>query len=161
MVHTGVKINKDEVLKAAIARKSVSKVIGNVADLSKLNKAQILAVAQGHIAYSRIQAVANVVKGKTKENVKKVKPGATPKDASIKITQMARERIVAVSENTDMLMAVTGCDQLMQALKALDADLDAQQEVAREFGMEWELIKFLFEQEVINPTLLRMQLEKV
>jgi hypothetical protein len=43
----------------------------------------------------------------------------------------------------------------------VESDADLQQEVSQEFGMEWELIKFLFEQGVINPTLLRIHLEKV
>lgn len=159
--HSGVKINRDEFLKVAIARKSVSKVIGNVADMSKLTKEQIRALAQGHVSYSRVQTVANVPKGKTKENPKRIKPGAAPKDQDTKFTQMARERIVAVSENTDMLMAATGCDQLMLALDLIDADIDLQKEVANEFGLEWELIKFLFKESVVNPTLLRIQLEKV
>ena len=157
--HTGVQINKDEFLRAAIARKSVSKVIGNVADLSKLDKTQIKSLAQGHIAYSRVQPVANVVKGKTKDKVKKAKAGTGTKDVDVKIIQLARERIVAVCENTDMLMSITGCDQLMQALQVMDNDALMQAEVALEFGMDWELIKFLFEHEVINPTLLRIQLE--
>jgi hypothetical protein len=159
--HSGVKINKDQFLQAAISRKSVSKVIGNVADLGKLNKTQIKALAQGHLSYSRLQNVPNVVKGKTKENPKKVAVGQSAKDSDAILIQLARERIVGVIENTDMIMSMTGCDQLMQALAVVESDADLQQEVSQEFGMEWELIKFLFEQGVINPTLLRIHLEKV
>jgi hypothetical protein len=159
--HTGAKINKDQFLQAAIARKSVSKVIGNVADLSRLNKTQIRALAQGHLSYSRLQNVPNVVKGKTKEKVKKAGSAQPTKDTDAVLIQLARERIVGVIENTDMLLSITGCDQLMQALAVVDSEVDLQQEIANEFGMEWELIKFLFEDGVINPTLLRIHLEKL
>lgn len=159
--HTGVRINKDEFLCEAIARKSVSKVIGNVADLSKLNKDEIRALASGHIAYSRIATVANVPKGKTKENVAKKKPTTVNKDVAVKLQQLARERIVAVSENTDVLLSFTGCDLVSDAIVACDADPEIQQALQDEFGLEWFMIRKLYVDGVINADLLNLKMESV
>jgi hypothetical protein len=158
--HTGVRINKDEFLREAIARKSVSKVIGNVADLTKLNKDEIRALASGHIAYSRIATVAHVPKGKTKQNVAvKKAPAAANKDMLIKLQQLARERIVAVSENTDVLLGFTGCDLVSDAIKVCDAEPDIQQALQDEFGLEWFMIRKLYVDGVINPDLLNLKME--
>lgn len=157
--HTGVRINKDEFLREAIARKSVSKVIGNVADLSKLNKDEIRALASGHIAYSRIATVANVPKGKTKEAVGKQKPVSATKDMAIKLQQLARERIVAVSENTDVLLGFAGCDLVLDAIAVCDADPDIQQALQDEFGLEWCMIRKLYVAGVINADLLNLKME--
>jgi len=159
--HSGVQINKDEFLREAIARKSVSKVIGNVADLAKLNKDEIRALAQGHIAYSRINTVGNVPKGKTKQNVVKKTPVAAKKDMMIKLQQLARERIVAVSENTDVLLGFAGCDLVADAIKACDADPDIQQAVQEEFGLEWCMVRKLYVDGVINADLLNLKMESL
>ena len=157
--HTGVRINKDEFLREAIARKSVSKVIGNVADLSKLNKDEIKALAAGHIAYSRIATVANVPKGKTKQNAPKKASVVATKDVAIKLQQMARERIVAVSENTDVLLSFTGCDLVSDAIAVCDADPDIQTQLQEEFGLEWFMIRKLYVDGVINADLLNLKME--
>lgn len=154
--HSGVRVNKDEFLREAIARKSVSKVIGNVADLSKLTKDEIRALAQGHVSYSRVNTVAHVPKGKTKEVMGKVKPGAVKKDAMIKLQQLARERIVAVSENVDVLMAFTGCDTVQEAVAACDLMPDVQAALHDEFGLDWPMIRKLFVSGVINVDLLSL-----
>jgi hypothetical protein len=160
--HSGVRVNRDEFLSVAIARKSVSKVIGNVADLSKLSKEIIHALAKGHGAYSRVTMVAHVPKGKTKQNAPKVKINnkAVPKDVAIKLQQMARECIVAVSEGSDMLLALTGCELIPDALTVADAHVHIQAELVNEFGLEWSLIRMLYADNVINRSLLDLQMAK-
>lgn len=154
--HAGMRVNKDEFLKEAISRKNVSKVIGNVADLNKLNKTEIQALAQGHIQYSRVQTVSHVPKGKTKQLHKKVKNHSGAKDSQVKMQQLARERIVAVSENTDVILSYTACDQILDAVAVCDADSEIQQLIEMEFGLSWSMVRKLYVDHVINFDLLNL-----
>lgn len=158
--HSGVRVNKDEFLSAAMARKSVCRVIGTVADITKLTWEQIVSIAQGTVTASRIDTVSHVPKGKTRINQKKpVKTLIQNWDA--KVVQQARERITAVAENTDMLLCLTRCTSVWDAIRAVDANPSIQTEVIHEFGLSWEEIKRLYEAPVITPLLLDMALKKV
>ena len=157
--HSGVRINKDEFLREAIARKSVSKVIGNVADMTKLTKDDIQELVYTDITYSRIATVANVPKGKTKQALMKAKPVTAPKDNTLKLQQIARERIVAVSENTDVLLSFAGADTVSEAVAICDADEEIQQALQDEFGLSWRMIRKLYVDGVINADLLNLKME--
>ena len=114
---------------------------------------------QTTIAYSRIATVANVPKGKTKQALAKGKPVTAPKDNTIKMQQLARERIVAVSENTDVLLSFAGTDTVSLAVAICDADEEIQQALQDEFGLSWRMIRKLYVEGVINPDLLNLKME--
>lgn len=158
--HSGVRVNKDEFLRQAIARKSVSRVIGAVADLTKMSKDQIRVLAQSGVSHSRIDTVPSVPKGKTKVNTKKPVT-VKNKNLEAKLMQMARERIVAVAENSEVLMVVSGQTSVWDSIPVIDSEKYMQDELEQELGVEWHLVKMLYEDHVITPMMLEIMMRDV
>jgi hypothetical protein len=156
--HTGTKVVPDVFLQQVIASNSVNRVLGATADLTTLSKDEIRELAHGHVTYTRVNPVAHVPKGKTQQNKVKPKPKGGDRDQDIKEAQLARERIVAVADNIDMILAVSGMDQIWSALQVVDADPDLQLELEQEFGMRWSTVHNLFKNKTINPTILSIRL---
>ena len=157
--HSGVRVNKDEFLSAAMARKSIARVIGTTADLTKLTREQILALARGTVTASRIETVSHVPKGKTKINQKKPVT-VSAKNMDAKVIQQARERITGVAENMDLLLVISGCDNVIDAISHIDVHEIMQEEVLEEFGLEWSLVKLLFAGGVITPMMIEIMPDK-
>lgn len=154
--HSGVKVIKDEFLQEALSRKSISKVLGSIADLGKWDPAKIRELAQGVVQYSRVNPVAATPKGKVKNLLPKPKPKLGQKNVDAKLQQQARERIVAVAENTDMLISLSGQTTIRAALEVISQDAELCEDIQNEFGVRWDLIRDLYEDQVINPFILSL-----
>ena len=157
-----VKLEVDEYLEAAIARKSVSRVVGKVADLTRLSAEQLIALAAGKAEAYRAAKVAAAEKGKTRLNPTKKAAGV--KDTSdammtARLLAEAREVVVTVVENLDVIVFGTGTHDLHQAFKIVDASPAMRQAVEEEFGVEFGLIVALFEDGVINQDLVELQVD--
>lgn len=157
--HSGTRVVKDEFLRQALARNSVAKVIGAVADLKILSKEEIRALASSHVSYSRVNPVAHTPKGKAKEAPIKT-PSKLKGNTDARLLQLARERIVGVAESTDMIIGLSGCSTLMDALDAINEEESLQEELEGDFGMPWPVVNDLYRKGVINPTLLGMMLDR-
>jgi len=158
--HGSVKVDKDSYLTQVLARKSVSRVIGSTADLSKLDKDVIQALARGTVEYIRADKVAAAPKGKTKLLPKKpVKE--PPSDRKVEDIRKARERITAIVDNIDLIRDGTGCHRLMDAIKQVDQIPEVQECIEQEFGVAWDVVKDLFDKGVIKYQWLELIYDKV
>lgn len=157
-----VKINADEYLEQLYARKTgLNRVLGKTVDMSKLDREAIEALASGTIEYFRTKEVEAADKGKTR------KPGSTSKRnrerptniderAWERIVAKARETIVAISENVDILIHGTGATKVWEALDIINTNPEYKQYVATEFGVDYSVIDFLFRSGAINEDLLEL-----
>lgn len=151
------KIEVDGYLEEALARKSIDRVIGKVAKLDELTADQIRAVALGKAEVFRAARQEAALRGKTHQNplVKSSKSGG--KDASVKDIQRAREVIVTIAQNIDIIRYYGG-DTLDDAFAIMDKEgKTIQNDVTEQFGVEYELIKDLILGGIINRDLLDLK----
>ena len=138
-----VKIEVDEFLEQALARKSIDRVIGKVAPLNELTPAMISALAQGKSEVFRAAKQAAAQRGKTQLNSVKHKKGAGKTDSSAKELALAREVLVTIAQNIDIIRYYGG-NNLDEAFAIMDAEgQEIQDDVAQQFGVEYEFIKDL------------------
>ena len=149
-----VKIDPDTYLESLLARKSVSRVAGKIADIFLLSDDEIKALAKGNAEYLRSAGVEGAEKGKTSpiKSPKKAKgKGQTnrkPTDAAI---QKAREVIVTIIENLDIIVyGAKNATTIEEALAEIEQDAGGMEFIKEEFGVDLFIIKGLFKRGVIN-----------
>jgi hypothetical protein len=152
-----VKIEIDEYLEQALARKSIDRVIGKVAPLNELTPAMISALAQGKSEVFRAAKQAAAQCGKTHLNLVKHKNGANKTDSSAKELALAREVLVTIAQNIDIIRYYGG-KNLDEAFAIMDAEgQEIQDDVASQFGVEYEFIKDLVFGGILNRDLLDLK----
>jgi len=156
-----IKLDGDDYLEQAIERKSVSRVVGKVADITKLSVAELTALADGNANAFRAAKQQAAERGKTRA---RSVPGSKNKNnseemATAKLIAQAREVITTIVENLDIIVQGTGSHNINRAFKLIENNPEHQQAVAEEFGVEFELIKELFDHGVINTDLVELQVD--
>ncbi len=154
-----VEIEPDNYLDQAFQRDSVSRIIGQMADLTLLDEEELRLIAEAHKSYNRLQKTKITPKGKTKEASKE--QSTKRKESSEKIFQKAREVIIGIVEDLDILLLGTGKDRLHEALAVIRRDSSMKEDVETEFGLTFEVLEMLLESGVINQKLVELQHEKV
>jgi hypothetical protein len=79
--------------------------------------------------------------------------------ANAKLIARAREVIVTIVENLDIVVKGTNSNNINTAFQIIDENLEHQQAITDEFGVEFGLIKDLFETGVINLDLIELQVD--
>lgn len=152
-----VKVEIDEYLEQALARKSIDRVIGKVAPIKELSREEITALASGNVEVFRAARQAAAARGKTRLNVAKKTKGADRTDASEKELARAREMIVTIAQNIDIIRYYGG-STIEEAFAIMDDEGAAiQQDVTDQFGVDYRLIKELVLTNFINRDLLDLK----
>lgn len=152
-----VKIEVDDYLEEALARKSIDRLIGKVAPVRELTREEISALAAGNIDMFRAARRAAAQKGKTKLNTVKKSKSATRTDASEKELARAREMIVTIAQNIDIIKFYGG-STIEDAFELMDSDgVSIQDDVTRQFGVPYEMVKELVLTNFINRDLLDLK----
>jgi len=147
-----VKINADTYLETAMARKGISRVLGKMADITKLSDDDIWALSQGECDYTRADKQAAAQRGKTKDTKPALIP--TPKNASTndfeKAKARVREMIVMLLDNIDVILCASGKMNLDEAMSTLAADVKLKQGFSNTFGIPLEVAQRLVSTGAIN-----------
>ena len=152
-----VKIEIDEYLEQALSRKSIDRVIGKIAPVSELTPEEIHALASGNVEVFRSARKEAASRGKTRLNVVKKKSGANKTDASDKELKLAREMIVTISQNIDIIKFYGG-NTIEEAFALMDAEGDSiQNDVTAQFGVPYQMVKELVLTNFINRDLLDLK----
>lgn len=156
-----IKLNGDSYLEQAIERKSVSRVVGKVADITKLSVAELTALAQGNADAFRAAKQDAADRGKTRAQTDSKSPNKNTslELASAKLVAQAREVITTIVENLDIIVQGTGTHNINTAFKIIKNNPEHQAAVAEEFGVEFDLIQELFDQGIINTDLVELQVD--
>lgn len=163
---TIVPIKKDEYMRQLIARKSMSRIIGAQADISKLDADTIAKLVNVKIDYKRATPTISILKGVTKipepsssdddEDFMNIIPKKN--NSKEKLYQLAKEKITAIVDNMGYILLGTGCSRVRDALKIIEEDQEIRDDVEYEFGISVDVLLILFEK-VINKTLVELQYE--
>jgi hypothetical protein len=152
-----VKIEVDEYLEQALSRKSIDRVIGKIAPINELTAEEVAALASGNVDVFRAARKEAAARGKTRLNVVKKKSGANKTDASDKELKLAREMIVTISQNIDIIRFYGG-NTIEEAFALMDADgKSIQDDVTEQFGVPYTMVKELVLTNFINRDLLDLK----
>ena len=152
-----VKVEIDKYLEEAIARKSIDRVIGKVAPINDLSREEITALASGNVDVFRAAREQAAARGKTRLNAVKKNKGKDRTDASEKELARAREMIVTIAQNIDIIRYYGG-STIEEAFKIMDLEgYDIQNDVTDQFGVDYKLIKELVLTNFINRDLLDLK----
>jgi hypothetical protein len=153
-----IKIEVDTYLEEALSRKSIDKIIGKIAPIYELSREEIEALASGNADRFRDAREAAIAqRGKTRLNKVKKTRGKDRKDASEKELAKAREMIVTIAQNIDVIRFYGG-DTIEEAFELIDAEGEsAQRDYTRLFGVDYGLIKELVLTNFINRDLLDLK----
>jgi hypothetical protein len=152
-----VKIEVDDYLEEALARKSIDRLIGKVAPVRELSREEISALASGNVDVFRAARQATAQKGKTKLNSVKKSKGADRTEASEKELARAREMIVTIAQNIDIIRYYGG-DTIEAAFELMDREGEGiQEDVTRQFGVPYPMIRELVLTNFINRDLLDLK----
>lgn len=152
-----VKIEIDEYLEQALSRKSIDRVVGKIAPWNDASPEVISALADGNVDVFRAARKAAAARGKTQLNVIKKKSGANKTDASDKELARAREMIVTISQNIDIIRYYGG-STIEEAFQIMDREgKSIQDDVTEQFGVEYTMIKELVLTNFINRDLLDLK----
>jgi hypothetical protein len=147
-----IKLDVDDYVKHAIEKKGISRVMGKKTDLSKLTNEQIKSISQGNIDFLRNENKESVETGKTKDTLPKntdTDKLQKPTDSEI---EKAREVIITIYEHSDIIMLGTkhyGAKNVKEALLVIENE-KMTQDIEQEFGVKYEIIKYLFLNGVIK-----------
>lgn len=153
-----VKVEIDDYLEEALARKSIDRVIGKVAPINELSREEIAALASGNVDVFRSARQAAASKGKTHgSNKVKNNKGKDRTDASDKELARAREMIVTIAQNIDIIKYYGG-STIEEAFQIMDDEGSSiQNDVTRQFGVDYALVKELVLTNFINRDLLDLK----
>ena len=152
-----VKVQVDSYLEEALARNSIDRVIGKVADLADLSPAEIAALAAGKAEVFQAARQEAAQRGKTRVTTLKIKRGENKTDASASEIARAREVIVTIAQNIDIIRYYGGSN-LDEAFSIMDAEGAAvQNDVTEQFGVDYALVKELVQSGIINRDLLDLK----
>jgi hypothetical protein len=155
-----VKIHADAYLEQLQTRNSLTRIIGKIADLTQLTDEEIHALANGNTEYFRVAKVAKTDKGKIRLTKNTKKNSSPEKDIPLKDIQKAREAIVTIAENLDIIILGTNASSLEDALVTIRRDKSWQQVVEEEFGVPFFLVNVLLSRNVINRDLVELQFDR-
>lgn len=152
------KFTLDTYLQQLMSANSLSRVIGKTCDLSILTQNAIAALAEGNADYARAVRTEATERGATfaPAEAQKRPPSEIQPDDFAKTLKKAREVVVSVAEHIDILVLGCGFDTIDETLAACDADVDLQKEVTKEYGVDYALIRFMFDHNVINRDLIEL-----
>lgn len=160
-----VDIDTDTYLREVLDQRRISRVIGATADLALLDEELMLAVATGNAEVIRLERQEAAAKGKTyrpapPRDREPKDPDQERPDITSKTIQRVREVITTIVENSDILLYGTGSDTVQSAIRAVQECEIMQRAVAQQFGLEFDLVAFLFESGVINTHLVDLMHRK-
>ncbi len=151
------KIEVDTYLEEALARNSIDRIVGKVAHVNDLSPEEIRALAAGNAEVFRAAKQESAQRGKTKGPGPKRKAGESKIDATAKEIARAREVIVTIAQNIDIIR-YQGGNTIDEAFDIIDArPASVREGIGADFGVEYKLIKELVQGGVINRDLLDLK----
>ena len=132
-----------------------------MADIGQLSVAELTALAEGNANAFKAAKEESAQRGKTKLSNNRASGTKNTSDemATAKLIAKAREVITAVVENMDIIVYGAGTTVLADAFDAIEKDPQKTKAVEQEFGLDFSLIRELFDRNIINSDLIELQVD--
>jgi hypothetical protein len=145
-----IPIKVDTFIEQALSRKSISRVMGKIADIDSLPDNIINALANGDIDYLKNERIKATSSGKTKETVKKGGSGSKDrKPVTDKTREQVRQMITTIIENSDIIIQGTGTQNIREALNMIK-EWNGESIIQDEFGISFDIVKYIFDSQIIK-----------
>lgn len=144
-----IPISVDTFVEEALSRKSISRVMGKISDISNLSDDMIEALANGDINYLKNNRKETTQSGKTKEPQTKPNSKIKINKRTDKNIERVKEMITTVIENSDIIVMGSNTNNIREALNQIE-EWNEQQIIREEFGLDYEVVKYLFEEDIIK-----------
>jgi hypothetical protein len=146
-----LKINIDDYLKKALERKSISRVLGKIVNFKDVPDEVVEALANGNNDYFKAETQEAAKMGKIKDFKKKKNKSATPKTkAEEKLIAKAKEVIVTILENLDIVILGTNSKDINEAIEKIKTNTEYQECITEEFNVPIEVIEYIFKHDIIK-----------
>lgn len=151
------KLDVDTYLSEALARNSIDRIIGKIAPLDKFDPEMIQALASGNVEVFRAAMKTKIARGKTRLTQGKNSTKMSHITASDKEMARAREMIVTISQNIDIIRHYGGAT-IDETFAIMDAEgEEIQNEVTEQFGVKYDFIRELILNGFVNRNLLELK----
>lgn len=150
-----VKIDVSTYLEEIVNQQRISRVVGRMAQVDKLNENLRKALLNNN--FSRYVPATEEVAQKGKALAKKLKKGTPAQQKQRKTEdQELREKIIALCDNLDIVVFGTNSDNMMQAIEVLKINKELQVSFQDEVGMPYTALKELVDSGAINMSLVEL-----
>lgn len=150
----------DTYLQQLLQNNSLTRIIGRQTALEVCDWETIKALSEGNVEVIRIKAAERAEKGRAHArgipNQRSKSPDVDEAKEYERMLKKAREVIVTVADNIDILVYGVGADTVDQTFELADNDAELQTLIASKFGVEYDVIKFLFAEGIINKDLVEL-----
>lgn len=143
-----IPITVDTFVEEALSRKSISRAMGKKSDISGLSDDMLNALANGDINYLKDSQKEITQSGKTREPQPKNSRPLTPNVTNSNI-ELVKEMITTIIENTDIIISGTNQGNIKKALNQVE-EWGEEDYIAGQFGLDYGIIKYLFEENIIK-----------
>jgi len=153
-----VNIDIDTYLEQLMERNSLSRMVGQQADMAELSDDEIRLLAAGNSNYDRANKAEIAPTGKTGARRKLAnKPRSQMNRDELKLLDKARKTLVTIIEHLPHLVSAVGVDSIMECLDYATNNEDYSKYITTEFGLPPASIKALFDRGIINYDLASLQ----
>jgi|TARA_B100001964_G_scaffold225455_1_gene273305 hypothetical protein len=151
----GLKIDKDRWTEKAIERKSMTRIFGAQTNMGLLSNEEIEQFAKGKFDYDKLSKQGKSKTGKTFEK-SDVPSSKTGKNVNDRTLQKAREAIVRIYDNMDILVYSSKKKNILQIIEEIMKDKQDRLWFKNEFGIDVSYLKNLVERDVIKKEWVEM-----
>lgn len=151
-----IKMNADEYTEQLIVNNRLSRTIGRACSFDGISRDMIEAFAAADLKAFRVAKKKAAQKGKTRMVARKSARGAKPKDINASLLHKARETVVAIVENLDVIIYGTNSKSLDEAFKNMSKNLKLEHGIEDSLGISVGLIKEAIDCGMINKNLLSL-----
>ena len=145
-----IPVKVDTFVEQALSRKSISRVMGKIADIDSLPDNVLNALANGDINYLKNERIEATASGKTKETAKKGGSGSkNEKPVTDHTREQVRQMITTIIENSDIIIQGTGTQNIREALGMIK-EWGEESIIQDEFGLSFDIVKYIFDSQIIK-----------
>jgi hypothetical protein len=142
-------IQTDEFIQRAIDNSTMGKAITMMTPVEALPFNDIIELANGSGWEGDFEEIETARKGKTSDEKRRIKKGENKKERDL--VAAARETILNIIENSDMIMTATGCKDIRSSVIKAE-EMGMQSSIERRFEISFGLFKNLILEEKIKSS---------
>lgn len=154
-----VQIDVDTYLPKAMASNRLGRIIGKCIDMSLMTPEEITSVALGNVDYAKMSRKQKAKTGDTRSEKQSKATGKSRTSEQQKEYAVAREVLVTIVENLDIIVYGTNSKSILDAVEVIKQDEHSQQYIESEFNVDINTIIALIDRGIINDDYVKCMLK--
>jgi len=154
-----IQIDIDTYLPKAMAANRLGRIIGKCIDMSLMTPEEITSVALGNVDYAKMSKKQKAKTGDTRSEKQSKATGKSRTIEQQKEYAAAREVLVTIVENLDIIVYGTNSTSILEAVEVIKQDENSQRYIEREFNVDINTIIALIDRGIINDDYVKCMLK--